>query len=387
MLHQSITNMSRFSKLIIFAAAMMVFAACGNKAKIEGVVADAPSSEVIVKLLNINQYQVLDTLKTDASGKFSYKVDVKKGQPEFIFVFYKDVKVASLLLEAGDKVSVSADTLGRFTVEGSEESVKLAQVEKDYADALIKLSDLSSILMTATGAEADAAKRQLGQEYINYYRSRVRYVMENSKSLTVVPVLFQNFGSDFPVFGQSTDAIQFTNVADSLEMVYPDSRYVKALRAEAKRRMDYMELETRLNSAEEIGYPDIVLPDVNANKIRLSEVDSKVVMLFFWSSADASQKMFNLDFLKSVYEDYHQKGLEIYQVSLDVDKAAWARVVKEQKLPWINVCDSRGSASPYVLTYNIGSLPAVYVISDGELVDGEMSTEKSFRRRLDQLLK
>ena len=379
--------MSRFSKLIIFAAAMIVFAACGNKAKIEGVVADAPSSEVIVKLLNINQYQVLDTLKTDASGKFSYKVDVKKGQPEFIFVFYKDVKVASLLLEAGDKVSVSADTLGRFTVEGSEESVKLAQVEKDYADALIKLSDLSSILMTATGAEADAAKRQLGQEYINYYRSRVRYVMENSKSLTVVPVLFQNFGSDLPVFGQSTDAIQFTNVADSLEMVYPDSRYVKALRAEAKRRMDYMELETRLNSAEEIGYPDIVLPDVNANKIRLSEVDSKVVMLFFWSSADASQKMFNLDFLKSVYEDYHQKGLEIYQVSLDVDKAAWARVVKEQKLPWINVCDSRGSASPYVLTYNIGSLPAVYVISDGELVDGEMSTEKSFRRRLDQLLK
>ena len=379
--------MSRFSKLIIFAAAMMVFAACGNKAKIEGVVADAPSSEVIVKLLNINQYQVLDTLKTDASGKFSYKVDVKKGQPEFIFVFYKDVKVASLLLEAGDKVSVSADTLGRFTVEGSEESVKLAQVEKDYADALIKLSDLSSILMTATGAEADAAKRQLGQEYINYYRSRVRYVMENSKSLTVVPVLFQNFGSDLPVFGQSTDAIQFTNVADSLEMVYPDSRYVKALRTEAKRRMDYMELETRLNSAEEIGYPDIVLPDVNANKIRLSEVDSKVVMLFFWSSADASQKMFNLDFLKSVYEDYHKKGLEIYQVSLDVDKAAWARVVKEQKLPWINVCDSRGSASPYVLTYNIGSLPAVYVISDGELVDGEMSTEKSFRRRLDQLLK
>ena len=379
--------MSRFSKLIIFAAAMMVFAACGNKAKIEGVVADAPSSEVIVKLLNINQYQVLDTLKTDASGKFSYKVDVKKGQPEFIFVFYKDVKVASLLLEAGDKVSVSADTLGRFTVEGSEESVKLAQVEKDYADALIKLSDLSSKLMTVTGAEADAAKRQMGQEYINYYRSRVRYVMENSKSLTVVPVLFQNFGSDLPVFGQSTDAIQFTNVADSLEMVYPDSRYVKALRTEAKRRMDYMELETRLNSAEEIGYPDIVLPDVNANKIRLSEVDSKVVMLFFWSSADASQKMFNLDFLKSVYEDYHQKGLEIYQVSLDVDKAAWARVVKEQKLPWINVCDSRGSASPYVLTYNIGSLPAVYVISDGELVDGEMSTEKSFRRRLDQLLK
>jgi peroxiredoxin len=379
--------MSRFSKIIIFAAAMVAAAACSSNARIEGELAGAPSSEVVVKLLNINHYEVLDTVKTDAAGKFSYKAEIAKGQPEFIYVFYKDTKVASLLLEAGDKVSVTADTLGTYEVAGSEESLKLAQIEKEYTEALARLTALSAQSMTTKGAEYDEIRRQIGQEYINYYRSRVKYVMENSKSLTAVPVLFQNFGSDLPVFGQSTDAIQFTNVADSLEMVYPDSRYVKALRTEAKRRMDYMELETRLNSAEEIGYPDIVLPDVNANKIRLSEVDSKVVMLFFWSSADASQKMFNLDFLKSAYEDYHKKGLEIYQVSLDVDKAAWARVVKEQKLPWINVCDSRGSASPYVLTYNIGSLPAVYVISDGELVDGEMSTEKSFRRRLDQLLK
>ena len=379
--------MSRFSKIIIFAAAMMAAAACGSNARIEGEVSDAPSSEVIVKLLNVNHYEILDTVKTDASGKFAYKVDIKKGQPEFIYVFYKDTKIASMLLEAGDKVSVAADTLGTYTVTGSEESVKLAQVEKDYADALLRMSDLSSQVMAATGADADALNRQIGQEYISYYRSRVRYVMENSRSLTVVPVLFQNFGSDLPVFAQSTDALHFSNVSDSLELVYPDSRYVKALRAEAKRRQGYMELEMRLNSAEAIGYPDIELPDVNANKVKLSDVDAKVVMVFFWSSADANQKMFNLDFLKGIYEDYHKKGFEIYQVSLDPDKAMWAKTVKGQNLPWINVCDSRGSASPYALLYNISSVPAAYVIADGELVDGEMSTEKSFRRRLEQLLK
>ena len=148
-----------------------------------------------------------------------------------------------------------------------------------------------------------------------------------------------------------------------------------------------MELETRLNAAETIGYPDIELPDVNANKVKLSDVDAKVVMVFFWSSADASQKMFNLDFLKSIYEDYHKKGFEIYQVSLDPDKALWAKTVKGQNLPWINVCDSRGSASPYVSLYNLNVLPAAFVIADGELVDGEMSTEKSFRKRIEQLLK
>lgn len=379
--------MSRFSKVIVFALAMMAAAACGSNAKIDGTLSDAPSSEVVVKLLNINAYEVLDTVKTDASGKYSYKVEVEKGQPEFIYLFYKDTKIASLLLEAGDNVSVESDTLGNYSVEGSEESLKLAQVEKDYADALIRLSDLSNQVLSASESEAAALRRQVGQEYVNYYRSRVKYVMENSKSLTVVPVFFQNFGTDLPVFGQATDALHFSNASDSLETVYPDSRYVKALRAEAKKRQNYMELESRLNAAQSVGYPDIELPDVNAKKVKLSEVDARVVMVYFWSASDASQKMFNLDFLKNIYEDYHDKGFEIYQVSLDVDKAFWARVVKEQNLPWINVCDSRGANSPYVLTYNIGSVPAAFVIADGELVDGEMATEASFRRRIEKLLK
>lgn len=366
-------------------AAVLALASCGSKAVIDGTIADAPSSEVIVKLLNINRYEVLDTVKTNASGRYSYKVDVEKGQPEFVYVFYKDTKVASLLLEAGDAVNVESDTLGNYTVTGSEESAKLAQVEKDYAAALVAMTDVASRMEGASAEESAQLRRELGQEYVKYYRSRVRYIMENSNSLTIVPVFFQNFGADLPVFAQSTDAIHFVNAADSLEQVYPDSKYVKALRAEAERRFGYLELANRLGNAAEVGYPDIELPDVKANKVKLSEVDSKVVMIYFWSAEDAAQKMFNLDFLKSVYEDYHAKGFEIYQVSLDVDKAKWARVVKEQNLPWINVCDSRGSASPYVMTYNIGAIPAAFIISGGELVDGQVVDEKSLRRLLDKL--
>lgn len=366
---------------------MIAAVACSSKASIEGTLSDAPSSEVVVKLLNVNYYEVLDTVKTDAAGRFSYKAEIAEGQPEFIYVFYKDAKVASLLLEAGDKVTVTADTLGNYSVEGSEESVKLAQVEKTYADALMTLSTLSDLALTAEGKELENIRKQMGQEYINYYRNSVKYVMQNSKSLTVVPVFFQNFGSDLPVFAQSTDAIQFSAISDSLETVYPESKYVKALRNEAKRRQNLMELEARLNSAESVGYPDIELPDVNASKVKLSDVDAKVTLIFFWNPSDAGQKMFNLDFLKNIYEDYHKKGFEIYQVALDPDKALWARVVKEQKLPWINVCDSRGSASPYALLYNISSVPAAFVIADGELVDGDMVTEKAFRKRIEQLLK
>ena len=380
-------NMSRFSKFLYVAAAAAIAAACTPAARIDGVIGSAPSSDVVVKLLEVNRYEVLDTVKTDASGHFSCKVNVEEGQPEFIYLFHNDRRIASLLLETGDKVNISADTLGNYTVEGSEESARLAQVEKEYSAAQARLQAIALQLETAEGSQAEALRQQLGKEYIDYYRQCVKYVLENSRSLTAVPVLYQSFGANLPVFGQSTDAIHFVNVADSLALSYPDSKYVKALKKEAERRYGYLELEAKLRNAETVGYPDIVLPDVNAQKIRLSEVDSKVIMLYFWSASDASQKMFNLDVLKSLYEDYHSRGFEIYQVALDPDKAGWARTVKNQNLPWINVCDGLGADSQYVVTYNIPALPATYIIADGELVDGQVVDEKSLRKLLDKLLK
>ena len=378
--------MSRFSNVIRCAAAALLAAACTPTAKVEMTLDSAPSSEVVVKLLNINQYEVLDTLKTDASGKFSYKVNVEEGQPEFVYVYYKDKRVVSLLLEAGDKVNVSADTLGNYTVQGSEESSRLALVEQEYSAAQKRLHALAVQMETASDEQMASLRQALAKEYVAYYRQCVKYILENSRSLTAVPVLYQNFGPELPVFSQNTDAIHFVNVADSLALAYPQSKYVRALRKEAERRYGYMELEAKLRTVSPVGFPDIVLPDINAQQVRLSEVDSKVIMLFFWDPSNANQKMFNLDILESLHNDYHKKGFEIYQVALTTDKAAWAQIVKKQNLPWINVCDRLGAASQYVTTYNIPVLPATYIIADGELVDGEIVDEKSVRRLLDKLL-
>ena len=371
------------------AAATVFAAACTNSAKVDGNLEGVSTSDVVVKLLNVNRYEILDTVKTDAAGNFAYKVEVVKGQPEFVYLFHNDTKVASLLLEAGDKVKVQADTLGNFTVEGSAESEKLSQVEKSYAAVYDKLSELVEDLAVADSKTAADLHSAISKEYVNYYRDCVRYIMTNSRSLTVIPVLYQNFGPELPVFGQNSDAIHFRNAADTLEMVYPDSKYVKALRKEADQRLSYLNVAARLSTATEIGYPEVVLPDVQGNKLKLSEVEakSKVTMLFFWTPSNTSQKMFNLDVLKSVYSDYHKRGFEIYQVAIDPDKALWAKVVKEQALPWVNVCDGRGAQSPYVLQYNLSALPLAYIISDGTLVDGQVVDEKSLRKLLNNLLK
>lgn len=379
--------MSSFNKSIVLAVAAIVLAACGQKAVINGTLEDAPSSEVIVKILEANRLKVLDTVSVNASGKFVYKVDVMKGDPEFIYLYHNDRKIASLILDAGDNVRVEADTLGRSTVvEGSEESLKLAEVEKDYA-AIRTMFDAYARQMEAASDEEEvkAVSQLMGKAYLDYYRDRVKHVMTDSRSLSVIPVFYQTLGENLPLFSQSTDAVLFQTVADSLEMAYPDSRYVKALRAEAERRFGYLELQERLINAEEIGYPDIELPDMNAKNRKLSDVDSRVILLYFWSAAQAQQNIFNVEVLKPLYEDYHSKGFDIYQVSFDVDKSLWATTVRGQDLPWTNVCDARGSASPYLAIYNIPALPVAFILADGELVDGQIVDEASLRRLLDQL--
>lgn len=352
------------------AAAAALLSSCGGKAVIEGTLADAPDADVVVTLLDVNRYQVLDTVRTDAHGRYSYKVDMEEGQPEFIYLFHGGTRIASLLLREGDKVRVQSDTLGNYSVTGSAECDRLAEVERTQAEFANKFAAAQARMadLDADSPEAAVLRSELTRQYVAYYREQVKYILSNSKSLTVIPVLYESVGGTLPVFGQPADAIHFRNICDSLQTVYPESRYVRALRQEADRRTNYLELDNRMKTAGEVSYIDIELPDINGRKIKLSEVDAKVVMVYFWASGLTAQKMFNLDVMKPVYDEFKGKGFEVYAVSLDTDKAKWASTVRNQKLDWVNVCDGRGTASPVVPLYNVQSLPSLFFLVDGEMV-------------------
>ena len=362
-------------RILAAALAALVLAACGQKTVIDGTLDGKADAPVIVKLLDVNRYQVLDTVRTGAAGAFRYNVDIEKARPEFIYLFYGDRKIASLLLQQGDRVKVNADTLGNYTVEGSPESLLLQEVESEYAQFLIDMDRLAS-------SNAPDANQEVSRRYVDYYRRCMRYVMEHSKSLTVVPVLFQRVNEEFGVFNQPTDGILFGNICDSLKTVYPDSRYVKALEREATRRNQMLSFNQRLQNAGEIGYLDIKLPALDGSQVSLSQVEGKVVMLYFWATT-AEQKMFNLDALLPIYNDFHGRGFEIYAVSLDVDKTAWASAVRNQQLPWVNVCDTRGSDSPYVNLYGLSNLPAAFFLVNGDLdADASVTDAASMRKYL-----
>lgn len=361
-------------KIFAAAAAAFALASCAQKADISGKIEGAADSRIVVKQLDVNVYTVLDTIRTKADGTFRYTVPVKKGQPEFIYLFKGDTRIAALLLESGENASVSADTLGNYSVKGSEGSVKLAEVDKAYADFIKSLISAGD-----NGPE-------MAKAYLDHYRASVKYVMSNPFSMTTIPVLYETIGEGTPVFNQPTDALFFQAAADSLKTVYPESRYVKALDKEASRRMKILEINGMIRTAEQRGYPDITLPDINGEKRALSSVDAKVVMLHFWNADDAAQKMLNIDTLLPVWKEYHNRGFEIYAVCVSPDKAAWGSIVNSQKLPWINLNDGLGAASPAVVTYGVTSLPNSLLIINGELSTEPVKGAAGLRKVLDREL-
>lgn len=378
----------KLSKVVLCGAAALAAVSCSKTAKIQGTVAEAPQSDVIVKLLDVNTYKILDTVKTDASGRFSYSVDVAEGQPEFVYVFYGDTKIASLVLEAGDRVTVEADTLGSYKVSGSEESVKLQEVEKNYSEFIGRVSGILSAAAEGdmTAEDMSGINRAISKEYISYYRKAVAYVVANPKSITSVPVFFQTVDTGFPVFNQPTDAVTFRAICDSLKTVFPESKYVKALDREAVRREQAFSLNLKLAEQEQVNFPDIVLPDINGQKSALSAVDAKIILVYFWTASDAAHKMFNVDTLLPLYEQYHSRGFEIYSIAVDTDKATWAASVRNQKLPWVNVCDGLGTACPALALYNITSIPTSFVISNGSLTTEKIGSVEGLRAYLQKNL-
>ena len=220
--------------------------------------------------------------------------------------------------------------------------------------------------------------------YIRYNRACRTFIASHPESLAQIDVLALTMpDGETSLFLEPYDAILYKTVYDRLAEKYPRSARVKELGEAVEVRLAQMELERQLREAKEVGFIDIALKDTKSQVVRLSEIDAPVRMVYFWTVTDPRQLIFNKNVLLPAYEKYHDKGFEIYSVSLDADRAAWAQSVYEQKLPWIQVNDSRSILSPVASMYNVQSLPWAAFICNGEIVPAAVSDEAS----LDQFLR
>ncbi len=281
----------------------------------------------------------------------------------FSRIFFAAVAGALLLVSCGRKSSAPA-----AEVFSAEDQALMEEVQARHDAFVDSLSALTDIM------DQNAL-------YIKYNRECRVFIATHPDSKALVDVLLQTMpDGETPVFFDLKDAILFNSVHSHLSELYPDSEHVKKLGEAAAVRTEQMELQNKLDAAEQVGYIDIALKNDNSEIVRLSEVEGRLIMVYFWSLTDARQMMYSRNVLLPVYEKFHSRGFEIYSVSLDVDRASWAKDVYEQKYPWVQVNDPAGPVSSYVGYYNIQSLPWAVFIKDGEIVPAQVGDQASLEK-------
>lgn len=378
---------------IVILPVLLLVASCGSKAVISGNIANA-ENELLELSLNSNPKTVIDTVRLNSSGKFSFKYNFKKNKaPLFFTLSVSDKPLANLLLEPGDKAILDADykNASKYTVKGSEGSELMKELNDKMLAVTFSADSLIDILIANENTpEYNEIFKKINKEvavlYTKYKQSLIKFIVQNNKSYASFAALYQVLPNKYEVFGKEGDAPYYKMLADSLEKKYPQSVYVYKLRDDYKMLTQIKAIQKVLENAEQISIPDITMPDIKGNQVSLSSLKGKVVLLDFWSSEDRISSMNNNELLP-IYEKYHSKGFEIYQVSTDKSREKWLLTINNQKLPWINVCDFSGKDTYALGLYNVKKLPANYLISkEGEIIGKDLFGEE-LDKKLNEVLK
>lgn len=377
-------------KLLLVGVIALLVCSCNNKptASISATIIGAnDSTKLELKRYNVNKLQEVDTIITNAEGKFTYKVKLPNDSPNFYYLYFCDTPVAILVLLPGDNVELISDSLGLYNIVGSEESQLLLEANKEFSEASYALDELAAQAMEANDqAKIKEINTQMGRVYVNQKRNATRRVLANPGSITSATILFQKFNDNLLVFPEATDMILFQRVRDSLAVKYPHTEYLSILDNEIQKRKSIMDMTTKLSDVQTVGFPDLVMPDIDGEDRMLSDSKGKVIILSFWSVSQNDHKMFNNDLL-DIYNAYHDKGLEIFQIALDVDKPTWAATVKAQNLPWISVNDGYGTNSSSIIAYNIEKIPSMFIIDrGGDIVGKDIFDKQKLESAIKKLL-
>jgi peroxiredoxin len=107
--------------------------------------------------------------------------------------------------------------------------------------------------------------------------------------------------------------------------------------------------------------PELSLPDADGNLIKLSDLKGKVVLIDFWASWCGPCRKNNPHLVK-LYHKYHDRGFEIYGVSLDDDHLSWKDAVHHDAMSWVQVIDDKGWNASSAMAYGVEMIPSSFLI-------------------------
>lgn len=113
---------------------------------------------------------------------------------------------------------------------------------------------------------------------------------------------------------------------------------------------------------------DFSKKDINGGNFSLASLKGKYVLLDFWGSWCGPCRQSH-PHLKTVYEKYKSKGLEIVGISdekiaeLDKAETAWKKAVEQDGIQWVHVLNNYGKADfDLVQKYGVAGFPTKFLL-------------------------
>lgn len=345
-----------------------VLASCDNrKFHINGNVTEAKDSVLYLENMSLDGPVVVDSVKLDDKGAFSFSGKAPEA-PEFYRLRIAG-QIINLSVDSTETVDIKASYPSMatgYTVEGSAECATirdLALKQIDLQNRVIAVENNPNLGYNLTrdsiGKLVEAYKDEIKRNYI--YKAPMR--------ASSYFALFQTLGNMliFNPRENADDVKVFAAVATSWDTYHPDAVRGKNLHNIAIEGMKNVRIIRNKMAAQNIDASkvnvsniiDISLLDNQGNRRNLTDLKGKVVMLDFhvFGSKESTKRIMQM---RELYNKYHDRGFEIYQVALNPDEHFWK--TQTAALPWISVRDPEGLQSQNLAAYNVSSIPTFFLI-------------------------
>jgi len=374
------------NKIVFYIIATIMIAGCkSNMVHISGTLENPAQGEYIfLDELKSNELKTVDSIKVSEDGTFSFKREIQS--PAFYLIKTNNNNFLTMLLEPGDDISLTAnkDSLNYpLLLSGSKGTELMVEYNKTLRKTIDKLTGLNKIYMENSNSPelptVIETLDSLAQSYLTEINSYTKgYIDKNLTSLVSLVALYQQVAPNVYVLNPSNDLKYFIKVDSALSILYPEYEPVTSLHKQVVELVANVKGEETSDpaSGENRVAPEISLPTPEGDTIKLSSTRGSIVLLDFWASWCAPCRMENPNLVKA-YNTYHNKGFQIYQVSLDKTKEAWIKGINDDKLgKWIHVSDIKYWNSIVVPIYNIEAIPANFLLDkDGRIIASNLRGE------------
>jgi peroxiredoxin len=380
-------------KVVYFLLALVLVGleACDNgpKFKVQGEVSGAADKTLYFEASGLEGIVVLDSVELGSDGCFDF-AQARPEAPDF-YRLRLEGKVINFSVDSTETVSVKAtadkfDTAYEIGGSVSNQKIKeLVLLQGELQNKVDKLTQNRDI-------PAGIAQQTLSA-LVNQFKDKVKkeYIFTAPNTTYAYFALFQTLNGYmiFDPMANKDDIKCFAAVATSLNNAFPHAdrsrnlynMVIKGMKNTKAPREEVVELPA--DKIKEVDLIDIELKDLKGNVRRLSDLKNNVVLLDFTVYNHVQAAAHNLA-LRELYNKYHDKGLEIYQISLDADEHFWK--TSADNLPWICVRDANGVYSQYVTLYSVKSIPSAFLIGRDNVLNARAETIPDLEAAIKKLL-